>query len=227
MRRLTRLLALLFVVMFLCGPEVAKTALADDNLDDSQFFNNSSADGDSTLDFSSSSTKTTHYYIPKNTPTPLEGVRWPSKRIKIYLASSDPQIRRAFRQAVKAWNRTKTVHFVWVKNEDKAQVIADSGDLSDNTNTGNSVGMTTAQLGSTNTEFNPDTNELLRATSTLDPNELAAANSVFRSEVAQHELGHAIGLAHAPEYEKSVMIPRNIHSGITKNDIRSVRALYR
>lgn len=226
MRQLRRLLVLLLAIIFFSGKNI-RTARAADNLGNAQFFSNSSADGGSALEFSGSDTNTTHYYIPKNTPTPLEGVRWPSRRIKIYLASSNPQIRRAFRQAVKAWNRTRAVHFVWVKDEAGAQVVADSGDLSDNTSTSNSPGVATAQLGSTNTEFNPDTNELLHARSMLDPNELAAASPTFRSEVAQHELGHAIGLAHAPQYEKSVMVPRNVHSGITKNDVRSVRALYR
>ncbi|WP_263853153.1 M10 family metallopeptidase domain-containing protein [Limosilactobacillus reuteri] len=40
-------------------------------------------------------------------------------------------------------------------------------------------------------------------------------------------MGHALGLAHAPEYEHSVMIPRNIKNGITKNDAKTLRMLYR
>lgn len=166
-----------------------------------------------------------HYGIPQDTPVPLEGIRWPSRRITICLQTDDPKIRQAFRDAVKRWNATKAIHFVWIRNSKRAQVIAQDGDLSDNTRPA-TIGYVTSQLGSTETKFNPDTNTLLKATSTLDPTQLDYANRQFRSEVAQHELGHAIGLAHAPIYEHSVMIPRNIRTGITNNDVESVRMLY-
>ncbi|WP_267200832.1 matrixin family metalloprotease [Limosilactobacillus kribbianus] len=177
------------------------------------------------LTFSSSTTQKRHHYvIPQNTPVPLEGVRWPSKQVTICMQTDDPHIQQAFRDAVKRWNRTKAIRFRWIKNPNKAEVIAQTGDLDDSQSA--TVGIVTSQLGATETEFNPDTHTLTRATSTLDSAELDYTSRQFRSRVAQHELGHAIGLAHAPSYAHSVMIPRNIQTGITKNDIKSVRMLY-
>lgn len=164
--------------------------------------------------------------IPRSTPTPLEGIRWRRRTVWIYMKTTDPQLKTAFRSAVKKWNQVKAVKLKWTKNEDKANIIATDGDLSANTNN-TGVGYQTAQLGETKTEYNPDTHELYRATSILDPYQLDYTNPNFRSEVAQHELGHALGLAHAPEYQHSVMVPRNIRTGITNQDRKSIRLLYR
>lgn len=195
----------------------------------SYFNQNSSSDEDiDDFQFSHSSGRpnANRLAIPDNTPTPLEGMRWKNKKIKIYMSTEDPKIQWAFKDAVKKWNKVKAVHISWTKNEEKADIIATDGDLSNNTVGNNNVGYTTSELGSTQTEYNPETNALHQATSTLDPNQLDYANRIFRSEVAQHELGHALGLAHAPEYEHSVMIPRNIKTGITKNDAKTLRMLY-
>ncbi|WP_157051205.1 matrixin family metalloprotease [Limosilactobacillus secaliphilus] len=163
--------------------------------------------------------------IPDKTPTPTEGYRWSHRRIYIYMEAGNPQVKQAFRDAVKAWNRTGTIHFVWTKKASHANVFAKSGDLSaDSVNS--SVGTNHSDLGSTKTSYDPDKHALLSATSTLDPNQLALSSRGFRSEVAQHELGHALGLAHAPEYENSVMIPRNVRTGITKLDRRTIKLLY-
>lgn len=163
--------------------------------------------------------------IPRKTPTPLEGIRWRKKTIRIYMQTTDPQLKSAFRDAVKKWNQVKVVRLKWTKDETHANIIATDSDLAAHT-TNNGVGYQTTQLGETKTEYNPDTHQLYKATSILDPYQLDYTDPSFRSKVAQHELGHALGLAHAPEYEHSVMVPRNVRTGITKNDRKSIRLLY-
>lgn len=162
--------------------------------------------------------------IPSSSPIPLEGYRWPSRQITVYMATQDHQVQVAFRVAVKKWNQTKAVHLHWIKSRQRAEVIVTDGDLQ---TTGNSnVGYVTSQLGSTETQFNPDTHAMIRAKSTLDAAKLRYVNRQYRDHVAEHELGHALGLAHAPEDYQSVMIPRNIRRGISKLDRQALRNLY-
>lgn len=163
-------------------------------------------------------------YLPTKTPTPTEGFRWPVRNVKIYMDTNDHALQSAFRAAVRAWNKTGAVHLTWTKNEDKADIIARDGNLSNNDT--NPVGYTTTQLGSTSTQYNPDTHALIQARSTLDATHLDYTSKQFRIQVAEHELGHALGLAHAPEYMHSVMIPRNVKTGITKLDRQTIRQLY-
>lgn len=163
--------------------------------------------------------------IPSRTPTPTEGYRWPTRSLKIYMATQDKPLQEAFRGAVRAWNKTGAVHIKWCHDEDRADIIARDGALSSTAPTSN-VGYTSAQLGSTSTEYNPDTHALIQAKSTLDPNQLDYTSRHFRTAVAEHELGHSLGLAHAPEYTHSVMIPRNVRTGITKEDRTTIRLLY-
>ena len=164
-------------------------------------------------------------YLPSKTPLPLEGYRWPTTRLKIYLATRNQPLMTAFRDAVKAWNSTGVVHLNWTRHRSQADIIAETGDLSANQATPG-VGVVTTQLGSTRSEYNPDTHALIQARSTLDEPHLEYANRTFRSEVAQHELGHALGLAHAPQGSHSVMIPNNVRTGITKEDRQTIRLLY-
>lgn len=163
--------------------------------------------------------------IPKKTPTPMESYRWNRRHIYIYMDTDNLQIKQAFRDAVKAWNRPDIIHFTWTKDAEQANVFAKSGDLSahgDNS----TVGTNHHGLGSTQSSYDSAKHALLTATSILHPNELQFTSRNFRSEVTQHELGHALGLAHAPEYENSVMIPRNVRSGITKLDRQTLKLLY-
>lgn len=217
---------ILVVATIFAGLMISVNVNADQFPNASPFNSSAESSTETELNIDTNNGRTSHHYeIPQNTPVPLEGIRWPSQRVTICLQTDDPKIRQAFQDAVKRWNATKAIHFVWIKDPKQAQVVAQNGDLSDNTHPA-TVGYVTSQLGSTETKFNPDTNTLIKATSTLDPTQLDYTNRQFRSEVAQHELGHSIGLAHAPTYEHSVMISRNIRTGITKNDVESVRMLY-
>lgn len=164
-------------------------------------------------------------YLPDKTPVPLEGYRWPTTHLKIYLATRDRALATAFRDAVKAWNKTGVIHLTWTRHRDQADIIAESGDLA-NGQPSPTVGYVTTQLGSTRSEYNPDTHALIQARSTLDEPHLEYTSRVFRGEVAQHELGHALGLAHAPQGSHSVMIPNNVRTGITKADRQTIRMLY-
>ncbi|MBB1063408.1 M57 family metalloprotease [Limosilactobacillus fastidiosus] len=219
---------LVLLSVFMVGI-VSQSVIADDGSSlPTNYFNQDAGDkstGDFSIDDPNETPSNKKIAIPRDTPTPLEGVRWQKKTIWIYMRTSDPRLKSAFQNAVKNWNKVKEIKIKWTKDEDKANIIAADGDLSAN-NTNNGVGYQTAQLGETKTEYNPDTHELHKATSILDPYQLDYTNPNFRSEVAQHELGHALGLAHAPEYEHSVMVPRNIRTGITKNDRKSIHLLY-
>lgn len=163
--------------------------------------------------------------LPSGTPTPIEGYRWPTRNLRIYMQTRDKALQTAFRGAVRAWNNTGAVHISWCRDEDRADIIAQDGSLTSTAPT-TTVGYVSSQLGSTSTEYNPDTHALIRARSTLDAGQLDYTNRTFRTEIAEHELGHALGLAHAPEYMHSVMIPRNVKTGITKDDRATVRLLY-
>lgn len=163
--------------------------------------------------------------LPSGTPTPTEGYRWPTRNLRIYMQTRDKALQTAFRGAVRAWNNTGAVHISWCRDEDRADIIAQDGSLTSTAPT-TTVGYVSSQLGSTSTEYNPNTHALIRARSTLDAGQLDYTNRTFRTEIAEHELGHALGLAHAPEYMHSVMIPRNVKTGITKDDRATVRLLY-
>ena len=53
---------------------------------------------------------------------------------------------------------------------------------------------------------------------------------LFRSNqqvwVAEHELGHALGLQHTPEGSHTVMEPYNLTTRITPTDVNNLKNLY-
>lgn len=214
---------------------LGSTAHADDDdqgqegpsLSQPQYFNSSSAqDFSSDTNSPASAAAQKMQTIPSHTAVPTEGVRWPHRKIYIYMDTSDKPIEKGFRDAVKKWNHSKSIHMVWTKKKRKADIFAQTREMqSHTTNTGMGEN-TSAQLGATGISYNPDTHALIRANSALNGPALEHSPLEYRSMVAQHELGHALGLAHAPEYEHSVMVPTNVQTGITKNDRKAIKQLY-
>ena len=97
--------------------------------------------------------------LPSRTPTPIEGYRWPTRNLRIYMQTRDKALQMAFRGAVRAWNNTGAVHISWCRDEDRADIIAQDGSLTSTAPT--TVGYVSSQLGSTSTEYNPDTHALI------------------------------------------------------------------
>ena len=162
--------------------------------------------------------------IPQHTPVPLEGYRWPTKNITVSINSNDPAVVKAFTDAINNWNKTQTVNLKIVNNDQNPNIVCGTQDLSKNTVT--TPNSTTKELGLTQCQYDPTTNQIHHATSNIDNNTLASSTDDYRTKVAMHELGHAIGLNHAPQHSDSIMVPYNVGSDITPSDITSVKALY-
>ena len=157
--------------------------------------------------------------------TPLEGYKWPSKNVSIAITSTDPRTKQAFADAINAWNNTGAIDFQLTDRDQDANIVANDKDLSSGDQDYGDV--ITEELGQTNTEYDPSTKILSYATSSLDINKLANRSREYRMWVAEHELGHAIGLDHADQHANSVMVPANPKTGITSMDINAVRNLYK
>lgn len=156
--------------------------------------------------------------------TPLEGYQWPNKNVTIAITSTNSRTKQAFLDAINAWNNTGSIKFQLVNRDQDANIIADDKDLSSGDQDYGDV--TTEELGQTDTEYNPNTKILNHAESSLDINKLASSSREYRMWVAEHELGHAIGLNHADQHADSVMVPANPKTGITSMDINAVNSLY-
>lgn len=146
--------------------------------------------------------------------TPHGTARWASATATINTSNNSAKYQKIWNKAVKAWNRTGVFEFT-LTSDSSAQINA-----STNTGLGGSfTGMTYITTGSdgymqsVTSELNPQT---------LDVYDYSTSEKV---NVAEHELGHAIGLLHNLN-RASVMFAANRYYSIQKVDTQSVQQLY-
>lgn len=149
--------------------------------------------------------------------------RWQQTTITYRLAPMSAYYRQIWRSAARHWNRVSLIQLVEVRAtsanvtlQTKNQPAGVAPDI---------VGMTTsrhysrAKLGNLNV--------LATATATLyrDATKALRYTRLQRIHVAEHELGHTLGLRHAP-FQQSVMYYATRDCTITIADIRGIQRAY-
>ena len=146
------------------------------------------------------------------------GARWSTNGASIYIESSDPTFRQAYETAIANWNATGVFSFVLVEDPNQADILAT--DYSD---------QETQAAGLAETQTNALTNQIQSVTVYLNSFYLLNESYGYSFErivhTAEHELGHAIGLAH-DDTEDSLMQSAGSRYGIQETDIIAVRELY-
>ena len=159
---------------------------------------------------------------------PNSGYKWNTPNATVYIKTNNPMLIQAYKNAINAWNQTNSFKFV-LTNNPQSQIICDERNL---TSTKRDDGLTTSQeLGNTETSYLQQAKLIQHANVVLDNSGLLTEendkhNSQYATWVAEHELGHAIGLDHTAQNANSVMVPSNPQHGITENDIITVKQLY-
>ncbi|MFD1124618.1 matrixin family metalloprotease [Lentilactobacillus raoultii] len=146
--------------------------------------------------------------------TPHGTARFETPNATINISNNRNSYKTIWMNAIRAWNNTGAFNFSLSKDPN-AQVIANSETNLPNRDSG------ITQLTISNQGI------ILQATSTLNTKVLANAGYLPSQEtnVAEHELGHAIGLYHNPD-KQSVMYAANRYYGIQPVDVAGVRDLY-
>ena len=146
------------------------------------------------------------------------GSRWSTNGASIYIESSDPTFRQAYETAIANWNATGVFNFVMVEDPSQAEILAK--DYSD---------PETQAAGLAEVQTNALTNQIQSVTVYLNSFYLLNESYGYSFErivhTAEHELGHAIELAH-DDTEDSVMQSAGSHFGIQERDMIAVRELY-
>ncbi|MFS1664245.1 M57 family metalloprotease [Streptococcus sp. zg-JUN1979] len=167
---------------------------------------------------SAQSLKETLSHLSTDDFVAYEGARWTYPKATVYMDSSDATIVAAYQEALANWNATGVFTFTLVADKAQAQIVlTDHADSS------------TQAAGLAELKTNSLTNHISHVDVTLNTYYLLNGRFGYSYErivnTAEHELGHAIGLAH-DDSEDSVMQSSGSYYGIQAVDIEAVRRLY-
>lgn len=163
-------------------------------------------------------------HTPANSTDPTSGYKWPKSNVQCVINTTNPKLILAYKDAINAWNQTGAFHFQ-LTTDKQAPITLGEQDLS-STKSDNGI-ETSQELGVTDVSYYPEQHLLAKADVKLDNDPMLLNNNrQYIAWVAEHELGHAIGLAHTAQNADSVMVPANPTHGITNNDIITVKQLY-
>lgn len=153
------------------------------------------------------------------------GIHWPDpKNITIKIVTDNLEAVDDFKQAIDAWNKTGVVNLKLVDKNDNADITCNVQNLSGQTV--ETVNETQETLGQTDFQYKLPENELVSANANIDIDQIKSLPGQSQVFVAEHELGHALGLSHVNESDNSVMVPVNVKTGITDEDVGHLKELY-
>lgn len=155
--------------------------------------------------------------VAQASATPFGYDRWPHPRVT-YVVSGSAYYRRVFQTAIRAWNATG--QFKFVPGSAAHHQVTLSTSNATNGQYYHLAGITYSTAGS---------NDIFtKARVILLNRNMNAYRYTYwnRVHVAEHELGHVIGLAHSRDHA-SVMLANNRYNGISRADAAAVRQRYR
>lgn len=149
--------------------------------------------------------------------TPYGSERWHTAKVTYVIDTKSTYYRTVYKKAIKAWNATGKFKFVAGTAKDHQVVLTTSA----------STGQRGGEVAGNTTSYSNRAGYYTSAKVKLLTKNLQSNHytETQRRKVAEHELGHVIGLNHSTN-NHSVMLSTNRYNGITKADQKAVHQRY-